>query len=297
LRHRLGPPLIRVALRQLARLSLPSIHRLATAAGWVSAALPSRLKDTAQTNLSWCFPAMTAGERRQLLRGTLIETAKTFAETGALWFWDTDRVLALVREVSGEQLVRQALARGQGVILAAPHLGAWELAGLYCSSRFPLTSLYRPPRIAGLDVLMREHRERMGARLVPTTAHGIRALYRALQRAEAIGILPDQDPGREGGVFAPFFGIATHTMTLVSRLAHKSGAAVLIVYAERLGGGAGYHLHFHTAPAGIADSDPMRAAAALNQGIEQCVRTIPQQYLWTYKRFKTRPNRRDRFYS
>jgi KDO2-lipid IV(A) lauroyltransferase len=293
---RITAPLIQGMLRLLARLPLPLCHRLGTALGGLCAVLPNGLRRIAETNLGLCFPDMPQEQRRRLLRRSLMETGRTFSETGALWFWDRDRVLALVRKVSGEELLKQALAHGTGVILVAPHLGAWELAGLYCSVRCPLTSLYRPPRIAALDHMMRRARERLGARLVPTDTQGIRAMLQALRQGEAVGILPDQDPRRDQGVFVPFFGIPTHTMTLVSRLAAKTGASVLFVYAKRLGGGNGYELNFIAAPEGVADTDRERAAAQLNSGIECCVRAAPEQYLWVYKRFKTRPPGGQRYY-
>ena len=105
-------------------------------------------------------------------------------------------------------------------------------------------------------------------------------------------ILPDQQPKsrrRGAGVFAPFFGVPALTMVLLGRLARKTGAAVVFSFAERLPGNAGYRAHWVEAPAAIADADPVRAAAALNQGVEQCVRICPEQYQWSYKRFQARP--------
>jgi KDO2-lipid IV(A) lauroyltransferase len=295
-KHAIATPFIRGALHLFARLPLSASHRIGTAMGWLLAAVPNNLKRVTAINLSLCFPDLSAQERRRLLEQSLIETGKTFAETGALWLWDKERVLGLVLRVSGEDLLMQALAQGKGVILVAPHLGAWELAGLYCSTRCPLTSLYRPPRIAALDGMMRSTRERLGARLVPTDAQGIRAIVQTLRRGGAVGILPDQDPRRDQGVFAPFFGIPAHTMTLVGRLAARTGAGVLFIYAKRLTGGKGYEMNFMAALEDVADHQPERAAAQLNQGIERCVRAVPEQYLWAYKRFKTRPPGGQRYY-
>jgi Kdo2-lipid IVA lauroyltransferase/acyltransferase len=296
--------LIRTALRLFARLSLPRAHRLGAALGWVLAVLPNGLKRVTDTNLRLCLPGLSAREHRRLIRASLVETGKTAAELGAMWLWEIPRVLQSVRGVSGEHLLEQARSRGRGVILASPHLGAWELAGLYCATRCPLTSLYRPPRIAALEDAVRRWRERSGAQLVPTEARGIRALYQALRRGEAVGILPDQAPGRkrgrkqggEGGVFAPFFGVPADTMTLISRLAAKAGAPVLLVYAQRLPRGSGYHVHFLAAPDGVAGANPQRAAHELNRAIEQCVRAVPEQYQWSYKRFKTRAPGERRYY-
>jgi KDO2-lipid IV(A) lauroyltransferase len=101
--------------------------------------------------------------------------------------------------------------------------------------------------------------------------------------------MPDQDPRRGAGVFVPFFGVPANTSTLVSRLAARSGAAVMLAFAERLPGGAGFRLHFRAASEAVRDTDLVRSASALNLDIERLVRERPEQYLWSYKRFSVRP--------
>jgi KDO2-lipid IV(A) lauroyltransferase len=218
-----------------------------------------------------------------------METGKLLLELGPLWLWPGARVLALVQgSVAGEEALAGAGRHQRGAILLTPHLGAWEMAGLYYSSRHPLTILYRPSRL-GLDELSVRGRGRVGGKVVATDARGVRALFTSLRNGEILGILPDQDPGEEGGVFAPFFGIAANTMTLVSRLALKTGVPVFLTWAERLPCGRGYALHLRALPEVTAAASLEVSAAALNQGVEAAVRSLPAQYLWVYKRFKTRP--------
>jgi len=280
---------VRLFLRLMSWLPLPVVHRIGALLGRVFYLVNNDLRATARTNLKLCFPEWDEARREQLVRDCLQETAKAALESGALWLWPTDRVLRLVQQVSGGDLLEHAMAQGKGVILAIPHLGAWEVVGLYGSKRWPMTSLYRPPRMQALDGMIRGGRERAGAKLVPTDAGGVRALYKALNRGELVAILPDQDPDRESGVFADFFGVQANTMTLLSRLAHKTAAAVFFTYAERLPDGAGYHLHIVPAPEQLSDKDAMTAAKSLNESVEHCARTLPAQYQWSYKRFKTRP--------
>ncbi len=292
-----SPRLIKALLRLFAPLPLPVSHGVGALLGLALATFPGRVPDIARANIDGCFPSLPAPERRRLLRRTLIETGKTATEAGALWYGTRDRVLGLVRAVHGEAAVDAARAAGRGVIFAAPHLGAWELVGLYLAHRHgPVTSLYRPPREAELESTVRAARERFGARLVPAHAPGIRALYGALERGEAVGILPDQEPRRGSGVFAPFFGIPAKTMVLVPRLAARTGAAVFVAYAERLPYGRGYRVHFVPAPQTVGAGDPTTGAAALNRAVEACVAHHPAQYQWTYRRFRVRPPGEPRFY-
>jgi KDO2-lipid IV(A) lauroyltransferase len=282
-------PLALLLLRLLARLPLPVLHGVGAVLGWLSWWVPNPNKTVALRNLELCFPERGKAERRALARRYLIEAGKTLTETTALWLGDLGRLRAYTREVRGGERLEQALAQGKGAIIVSPHIGSWEYVGLYCAALHPMTCLYRPARKQGLEAVVIEGRERMGMRLAPTDTKGVRILLQALKANELIGILPDQDPRDEAGAFAPFFGVPAKTMTLLPRLAHKSGAPVFFACAERLPWGRGYRLHFLPAPAGIDSADVTTAVTALNQGVEQCVRLAPEQYQWAYKRFRTRP--------
>ncbi|NOY61697.1 MAG: lysophospholipid acyltransferase family protein [Gammaproteobacteria bacterium] len=277
-------------------LSLPNAHRLGSWIGWWLAVTPNQARRISKINIGLCFPNLSATDQQQLLEHSLIESAKAVTETGALWRWDAGRVLALVRRVSGEAYYREANAHGKGVIIIAPHLGAWEMVGLYCAAQYPMVSLYRPPRLKALETMICHARQRSGAKLVPTNAYGVKTLFRTLAAGKQVGILPDQDAREDGGIFAPFFGVPASTMVLLSRLAAKTGATLLFCYAERLPNGEGYYMHFVPAPAGIDDSNLEHATTQLNLGVEQCVRQHPEQYQWSYKRFRSRPPGETRLY-
>lgn len=284
-------------LRVMSWLPLPLSHALGVPIGWALYLVNNSLRRTAQINLRLCYPEWDDSTRQNHVRRVLIETSKTFMEMGIIWFCNLTRLQHLVRETVNEHLLQEELNQGKGVLLISPHLGNWELIGLYCSSRYPITSLYRPPRHAALDQMIRDSRQRFGAHLVPTNAQGVRALYHALSQNRVVGILPDQDPRESGGAFAPFFGIQTNTMILLSRLAQKSGAAVICVYAERLSWGRGFRLHFQRVDDTVHSPDITTSVTAVNRAVEHSVRQIPDQYQWGYQRFRTRPPGEKEFYS
>jgi KDO2-lipid IV(A) lauroyltransferase len=288
--------LIKLFMRFCALLPLRAAQAIGATAGSLLSIVPSRSHRVTLRNLELCFPELPADERRRLAARALRETGRTAAETGALWLWPRERVLGLVRGTSGREALDEAIRAGRGAIIMTPHLGSWEMVGLYCSALHTLTSLYRPPRIAELGDFMRSGREHLGAHLVPTSAGGVRHLYRALERNEMVGLLPDQEPSQGGGIFVPFFGISAYTMTLLARLAQKNTAPVFFAYAERLGRGAGFHLHFIAADANFSNGSTDDVCAAMNAGVEACIRRIPEQYQWNYKRFRTRPEGEARFY-
>ncbi len=287
--------IIKSAIKLASFLPLRVTHAIGYFLGYSMLLIPNKSTQIAARNIALCFPELSRKQQRALLKQTLCETGKTGMETGALWCWKQKRLFQLIKQTSGEKRFLGALGK-KGVIILAPHLGAWELVGLYCASKGPMVSLYRPARIIALDHFIRHARQRLGAILVPTNTKGVKTLYTTVKDKNTIGILPDQDAGHAGNAFAPFFGIPASTMTLLSRLARKSDAEIIIVYAERLPKGKGFHMHFVPAPKNTAHSDATIAATALNEGIEQCVRNIPAQYQWIYKRFRTRPTGEKKLY-
>ena len=289
-------PLIRLVLGTLACLPLPLAHVIGTIVGTVLSRLPNKLRHVTRANIAVCLPDLVAHARGKLVRKSLVETAKTVTEMGAVWHWGRDRVLGLVQTVHGESHLRAAMERGRGVILAVPHLGNWEMVGLYCSAHYSMTSLYRPAHIAGLDQLVRRARQRLGAHLVPTDTSGVRALYSALERGEVVGILPDQEPKRGNGIFAPFFGTPAYTMTLLARLAKRARTVVIFACAERLPAGRGFDLYFAAAPEDLAERSIEEITIAVNEGVEKLIRSRPAQYQWSYKRLRVRPEGETGFY-
>jgi KDO2-lipid IV(A) lauroyltransferase len=279
------------------RLPLRLLHRLGDGLGVLTAMLRLPAARYTRRNIERCFPAMPLGEQRALERASLREDGRTMAETARWWSRPASENLALVREVHGFEAVREALATGKGVIVSAPHLGSWELLSQWLAANLPMAVVYRPPRQAWLEPLLQRGRRQALCEQIRADAGGVRAMLRWLMQGKALGILPDQQPKAGEGVFVPFFGIPALSMTLLSRLARRSGAAVILCCLLRRDDQMGYDLHFLTAPAALQDEDNMVAAAALNAAVEDCVRLAPRQYQWSYRRFKRRPDPTEpRFY-
>lgn len=267
-------------------LPLRVVHAFGVCIGkiaWRSKTLSSRIT---RKNLALCFPELSAAELDRLTEQSLIETAKTACELGKIWVRPTTEALATIVSVKGEALLDDALRAQQGVIVLAPHLGNWELCGLFLDGKAQSTYLYKPPKLAAFEKTMIKYRSRLGAKLAPTTPKGVAMLMKALGRGEIVGILPDQEPNLEGGVFAPFFGIDALTMTLVAKLVQRSNARVLSIFAKRLSKGEGFEVVIADARPEIGSNNLEAAATALNGTVEDCVRQASSQYQWEYRRFK-----------
>jgi KDO2-lipid IV(A) lauroyltransferase len=277
--------LIYLVLRLLAWLPLPVMHGWGAAVGRLRLRLGGAAVGDTAANLAIVRPGMTGTQRQALLREVLIEAGKSGSEIVKVWGDGAERALTLVREVRGESLLDDALARGKGVIIAAPHLGCWELLNYWLCRKTPMAILYRPPRIAAIEGLLRKVRGKLAPEQVRADGAGVRTLYKRLAAGRAVGILPDQKPRQGEGQFAPFFGRTALTMVLLPRLAARTGATVLFAFAERLPQGAGYRIHIRPAPLAIADPDPLIACAALNRGVQECVELAFAQYQWRYRRY------------
>jgi Kdo2-lipid IVA lauroyltransferase/acyltransferase len=278
------------SIRLLGRLPLRWLQGIGAGLGWLLWITPNPLKRKATQTLTYVLTQFDGKTRQVLLRAALIETGKSALELCRLWNGNAEGALAFVREVRGGELLDRALTSGRGLILAGPHLGCWELLNFWVCKRTPIAFVYRQPRTGALEPLLIKARGALAAEQIPAEgAASVRKLFRRLNTGGVVGILPDQQPKAGEGEFAPFFGTPALTMVLLSRLAQRTGATVLFTFAERLPRGAGYRIHILPAPAAIADPDLPTAVAALNRGVEECVRIAPEQYQWTYKRFSIRP--------
>ncbi|WP_110655453.1 lysophospholipid acyltransferase family protein [Salinicola halimionae] len=272
--------------RLLSHCRLKTMWSLAGAASHVLYAGSRRERHVTRRNLEVAYPDESSEQRRSRIKTSLRHSAATMLELGFAWVAKPKRVDAAIVEVHGRELLDDARAEDRGVIVLAPHFGNWEVLNFWLSSHFPFTAMYEPPKMADLDPVIRHGRERMGAELVPTNPRGVAALLKALKRAEAVGILPDQEPDWGSGVFADFFGRPAYTATLLPKLVARTQARVVTGVAKRLPDGRGFAIHFIAADHRVYDTDEVTSAAGVNACVESAIALDPAQYQWEYKRWK-----------
>ena len=271
--------------RLLSGLPLGWLHGLGALLGRVTFASSKQYAERTRENLRQSHLAEDETRYAALLRQTVAEAGKSVVELPWIWGRPLEQVCAMVRNCQGWEYVETARTRGKGIIFLTPHWGCFEMTSLYIAQHLPLTNLYSSPKQDWIETVMRSGRERGLARLATADMSGVRLLFKALKRGEAIGLLPDQVPSQGEGEWAVFFGRPAYTMTLSGRLAQSSGAAVILVYAERLPHGTGYNLNFEPLSLDFSKSVPMQINAAL----ERVIAISPAQYLWSYNRYKVPP--------
>jgi len=202
----------------------------------------------------------------------------------SLWIWrNPEKALRLV-EVQNWDLVETAIQEGHGLVMLTPHLGGFEIIPRVLAQHFPATILYRPSRQEWLNEVVEEGRAYPNMHFVPTNLNGVRQMTRALTRGEAIGILPDQVPSGGEGVWVPCFGRPAYTTPLPARLANRNKTPVVMFTAKRKALGQGWLMQatrLHS-----PSEDPALAAAELNVAIENAVLVAPEQFIWSYNRYK-----------
>ncbi|MFT7721438.1 MAG: lysophospholipid acyltransferase family protein [Roseateles sp.] len=271
--------------RLLSRWPLALLHGLGAGLGWLVYAASPTYRRRFQANVA------QAGVPWGRARPAIAAAGRMAAELPWLWIARKGRPFGGRLRWDGGELIEAALAGKRGLVLLTPHLGCFEICAQAIAERFttpeaPITVLYRPARQAALREVMAGSRERPGLATAPASLAGVRQMIRALRRGEAVGLLPDQVPPDGLGVWAPFFGRPAYTMTLAARLVQQTGAALLLIWGERLPRGQGFTVHVLPAPEIPAAASAEDAAALVNAAMEGLIRRAPGQYLWGYHRYK-----------
>ncbi len=267
-------------MRLAAALPLLFMSAVGGAVGWLMYLASPRYRAHLNGNLA----AAGYGADKAVRADAIASAGRLLTELPALWLRPHEKVASLVREVTGWELVSDAQAAGRGIVFLTPHLGCFEVSAQYGAFHFPMTIMYRAPKLGWLEPFMLKGRARPGVKLATADRSGVRELLGALKRHEAIGILPDQVPGQGEGEWADFFGKPAYTMTLAPRLAARDNAVCLVAFARRLPWGRGYALSIRK----LADAQPGESEVRrLNRSLEDLIRECPGQYLWGYNRYKT----------
>ena len=213
---------------------------------------------------------------------------KAALETCYIWFRSSPDLLRKTQFDDFADLAKATADRSsggdrRGVIILTPHIGSFEMGARAYASVAPITVLYKAPRRDDLHAILKVARSHPQLTPVPADTGGVRALLRALRRGEAVGILPDQVPSAGDGAWAPFFGRPAFTMTLPARLAEKTGAAVYLLATWRRPFGRGWDLE-------LARLNRQPTPDVINEELETIIRRRPDQYVWSYNRYKEPPS-------
>ena len=275
--------MIRFFLAFCSFLPLKANHFIGAFLGILLYVLNTDAKNVSKQNLEICFPNLNQTDLERLLKKALIETGKNLTESGLIWNQSFKENAKLIRNIHGEHYLEST----QKTLLLVPHMGCWEITGRVLAVKRKITFMYRPLRSKKQNDYLFVRRNKGNLTMASADKSGILKIQRALGNKELVGMLPDQDPGEEGGMMIPFFNKEVNTMTLLAKLAKKDNTQVLMFWADRLKNGKGYDLNFEPIDLSVNGDDLESFVAVMNNSIESLVRRFPEQYMWNYKRFKS----------
>ncbi|MEO6699537.1 MAG: lysophospholipid acyltransferase family protein [Paraperlucidibaca sp.] len=275
------------ALKWLAKLPLPMLQRIAQLIGHFVASFPhTSMYRTVLRNIERAYPKQSPQWHQNTTKASIVSTAMTALEFAKTWGMAPAYSLGQIRDVHGRELFMESVNSGDGVMCIVPHWGTWEFMNAWVNASVAPTIMYKPGKKPGVDALVLEARGRLRANIVPTDDSGVRATFKALKKGGFTAILPDHTPNENGGIFAPFFGTSTWTGVMVPKLIQRTTCRVIVMGCMRRLDGQGFDLYILPADPAVHDDDLATAAAAMNRSMEALVAIAPEQYQWTYKRFK-----------
>ncbi len=287
------------ALRALSWLPLPVIYALGIACGELAYWLHARRRKIVWRNLVACFPDKNRAEIRALAHRHFHMLVTAVLATGVVWWGAKPRLERLMR-IQNREIYEAARRRGARIILLSPHFVGMEFGGIYLSSMAPTVNIYQRNKNPLLEELTRRYR----ARFKPVryaskkqSAPIIRPIIRLMRAGHQFYYLPDQDPGRNKSVFAPFFSVPAATFATLGRIARMSDGTVIPCAIRLLPRGRGFEIIFESPLSDYPCGDDIADATQMNRALENLIAHAPAQYFWSHRRFKTRPPGEPPFYA
>ena len=262
------------------------VRALGALLGDVLFALVKSRRHVALTNLRLCLPALSEAERRALARQNFRIVAQTWLDRG--WLWHAPPEVTLQRlKLVGE--VDQFLG-DEAIVIFAPHFLGLDAGATALSQQVPwrqFDTIYATQSNPVVDAWVAQGRSRFGNARLRSKNESVKSIIAELREGHPLYLLPDMDFGAADAVFVPFFGVTAATITSLPRFARLGRAKVIPMYTRLTP--TGYETTVGAAWADYPSKDVAADTALMNQRLEAEIRTMPEQYYWVHRRFKTRP--------
>ena len=272
-------------MRLLAWLPLPCVRALGWLFGTVLHAVAGRRRRIARTNWALCFPEVPEAQRHTAVRRHFVRFAQAWLDRSWLWHGSPETVRRRL-QLTG---ALEQLAGDTPTVIFAPHFvgldAGWTALTAQIDRRF--CTIYAEQLNKAVDRWILAGRQRYGQPHIVPRRQGLKPLVAALRAGEPLYLLPDMDYGAADSVFVPFYGVPAATITSLSRFARLARAQVVPVISRLTP--QGYEVTVLPRWEGYPTDDPVADTARMNALLQDMIATMPEQYFWVHKRFKTRP--------
>jgi len=252
----------------------------------------TELRKTAYSNISNCFPEKKQSQVTLLVKQHFEAIGISLFET-ANAYYASDKKIKKMLIINNEQYFTDALKKEGGIILLCSHFMPLMLGSRALLIKHTIANIYRPQNNKLFDQVMVRGYVKNGAVMIKST--DTRSIMKAIRNSLPIWYAPDQDLGKNNSIFAPLFGIQTATASATSRLAKNNSTRVIPYSFIRVKDG--YEMSFDKPLKNYPSGDATKDACKTNQILEKQILKNPEQYLWIHRRFKTRPEGEENFYS
>lgn len=272
----------------MASWSPESRTRMARVVAWLFWQVVPKRRKIALRNLQLCFPLWSDQKRLEVAKRCYFHLARAALDHSVLWKGSAEAVRDFVRFDPGA-IERITSEENRPLIVIAPHFAGLDAAGIALNLYVRGVSLYQRQANPVWDKAAFDGRKRFSDPILiaKTGKDDLKAVIRAMHQGLPFYYLPDMDHGIKNSIFVPFFGIPAATLPMASRLARVTKAKVLMCIPEMTE--KGYQVHvtqlFENFPTADYEADTLRVTQELERWIEK----YPDQYMWTHRRFKTRP--------
>ena len=272
-------------MRVLAHVPLPALRALGWCLGQLLYVLAVPRRKVALRNLALCFPKATVAQRSRWARETFVVFCQTWLDRSWLWFAPREVVQRRVR-------LQGALNELEGdtpTIIFAPHFYGMDAGGTALTLHTPraFTSIFSTHPDPAVDAWFMAGRQRFGDVRMLNRADGVKPIISNLRKGGLLYLLSDMDFGPGESIFVPFYGVPTATAPSLPRFARLGRAKVIGMYTRLTP--IGYVAEITPAWEGYPSEDVEADTAQMNLRLQTYIDTMPGQYYWVHKRFKTRP--------
>ncbi|MHA3098879.1 lysophospholipid acyltransferase family protein [Acinetobacter brisouii] len=277
---------IYLLLKFIAIFPLSFLQKIATVAAYILFHTNSSIKRISTINLQLAYPELEQTALQERIRLSIQSQCLTYIEFVKCWGMPPQYSLDLLKNIHGADLLEKALANKKGVIVVIPHFGCWELLNAWLNIYTQPMIMYKPSKTKGMNRYILDARQKFNATLVPTDKVGIRQIFKHLKQGGLTVVLPDHLPKPSGGIYSQFFQQNTLSATLVSKMAAQTQCNVLGLSCIRNSELSSFDVHCTELPQTILSKDLQQSVDSLNLTMQEMVNLAPEQYIWSYKRFR-----------
>lgn len=269
-------------------IPLSILRIFANLVAWVMILLPNlSIHNSIQRNLRLAYPTLNDKQRKQLHHQIIRNQCLTSVESVKSWAMPVSWSLKQIRDIHNEEILVKGLSNPNGMLAIVPHLGTWEMMNAWLNQHGSPTIMYKPVKGKLSNEFVLQGRQRLNAKLVPTDATGVKAIFKTLKSGGFSIILPDHTPDPSGGVVVPWFGVDVLSSTLSSKLANKTNCALVGLVCIRRKDGNGFDIYcYDLDDENLYSRDITIATSTLNQVMEKMITPLSEHYMWAYRRYK-----------